>query len=116
MELNSKVAHYVVRFHGHLMTELERKAQRHLFATMKATKGASNEPAQREAPKHKIHSRMLCDEPEVLRLARDGYEQFQLRAAARILGDSADKVFFNYCPLRRIGANPHREAMPLLWA
>jgi hypothetical protein len=51
------------------MTEVERKAQRHLFATMKATKGASDEPAQREAQKHKIHSRMLCDEPEVLLLA-----------------------------------------------
>ena len=49
MELNSQVAHYVVRFHGHLMTEVERKAQRHLFATMKATKGDSDEPAQREA-------------------------------------------------------------------
>ncbi len=98
MELNYVAAHYVVRFHGHLMTEVERKAQRHLLATMKAMKGASDEPAQREAQKHKIQSRLLCDEPEVLRLARDGYEEFQLRAAARILADSADKVFFNYCP------------------
>ncbi len=99
MELNSEVAHYVVRFYGHLMTEVERKAQRHLFATMKAMMGVSDEPAQREAQKDKIHSRMLCDEPEVLCLARDGYEEFQLRAAARILGDSADKVFFNCCPI-----------------
>ena len=98
MEVNSRIAHYVVRFHGHLMTEVERKAQRHLFATMKAMKGASDERAQCEAKKHKIHSRMLCDEPDVLRLARDGYEAFELRVAARILGDSTDKVFFNHCP------------------
>ena len=117
MEVNSRITHYVVRFHGHLMTEVERKAQRHLFATMKAMKGASDERAQCEAKKHKIHSRMLCDEPDVLRLARDGYEAFELRVAARILGDSTDKVFFQPLPhLRRIGANPHREAMPFLRA
>jgi hypothetical protein len=75
MELNSQVAHYVVRFHGHLMTEVERKAQRHLFATMKATKGDSDEPAQREAQTSKTLSRMLCDEPKVLLLATDGYEE-----------------------------------------
>jgi len=98
MELNSQVAHYVVRFHGHLMTDVERKAQRHLFATMKAAKGNSDEPAQLEARRSKTLSRMLCDEPKVLFLARDGYEEFQLRVAARILGDSADKVLFNYCP------------------
>jgi len=81
------------------MTETERKAQRHLFATMKASMGRSDETAQRGAQKHKIHSRMLSTEPDVLRLVKDGYEQFQLTTAARILKDSADKTFLNCCPL-----------------
>jgi hypothetical protein len=98
MELNPQVAYYVVHFHADLMTDVERKAQRHLFATMKATMGRSDETAQREAQNHKIHSRMLSAEPNVLSLAKDGHQQFQLTTAARILRDSADKVFFNCCP------------------
>jgi len=98
MELNPEIAYYVVHYHSHLMTDTEVKAQRHLFATMKATMGRSDEVAQREAQKDKIHSRMLSDEPSVLNLTRDGYERFQLTAAARILRDSADKVLFNCCP------------------
>jgi hypothetical protein len=98
MELNLQIANYVVHFHSHLMTDTEVKAQRHLFATMKATMGRSDEPAQRETQKDKIHSRMLSDEPNVLSLTREGYERFQLTTAARILRDSGDKVLFNYCP------------------
>ena len=64
MELNPEIAHYVVHFHSHLMTEMEVKAQRHLFATLEATMGRSDEAAQREAQKHKIHSRMLTERTE----------------------------------------------------
>jgi hypothetical protein len=99
MELNPQVAYYIVHFHTDLMNDAERKAQRHLFATMKATMGRSDEMAQREAQNDKIHSRMLSNEPNVLSLAKDGYQQFQLTTAARILRDSADKVFFNCCPV-----------------
>lgn len=77
---------------------MSRLRQRHLFATMKATRGRSDETAQREAQNDSIQSRMLSTEPNVLNLAKDGYQQFQLTTAARILRDSADKVFFNYCP------------------
>src|SRR5919197_1208085 len=97
MELNPEIAYYVIRLHGNLMTDIEVKAQRHLFATMKVTMGRSDESTQREAQQHKFHSRMLSNEPDVLSLTRAGYEQFQLTTAARILRDSADKVFFNYC-------------------
>ena len=98
MELTPQAAHYVTRFYAQLMTDMERKAQRHLFGAMKATKGRSDETAQRQAQTHKIYSQMLSDEPSVLRLARAGYEEFEARTAARILRDFGDKVFFNYCP------------------
>ena len=99
MEFNPQLADYVVRYNADLMTEAELKAQRHLFATMKATRGRSDEIAQHEAQKDKFLSRMLSTEPNVLSLAKDGYRQFQLTTAARILRDSADEVFFNRCPV-----------------
>jgi hypothetical protein len=99
MELNPQLAHYVVRYNADLMIDVELKAQRHLFATMKATMGRSDETAQREAQNDKFLSRMLSTEPNVLILAKDGYQQFQLATAARILRDSAGRVFFNHCPV-----------------
>ena len=82
MELNPQVAYYVVHFHAQLMTDTERKAHSQLIATAKAL-DCSDETGLREA----------------LSLANEGYQQFQLTTAARILRDSADKVFFNCCPL-----------------
>ena len=98
MDLNPQVACYILRFYAHLMAEEEWKAHCHLIATLKATKGRSDLAAQREAQNHKFYSRSLSAEPHVLKLARDGYEQFQLTTASRILRDSAQMVFFNRCP------------------
>ena len=98
MKLDLQVAYYILTFHPELMTDEERKAQGHLLVTMKATMGRTDETAQREAQNNKILSGMLCTEPSVLRLAKDGYQKFQLATAARILKDSGDKVFFNRCP------------------
>ena len=85
MELNPEVAYYVVHFHVDLMTDVERKAQGHLFATMKATMGGSDETAQREAQSDSVYSRRLSTDPSVLSLVKDGCQQFQLTTAARIL-------------------------------
>jgi hypothetical protein len=98
MELNAQVAGYVICFYGHFMTDVEWKALNHLIATRKATHGRSDEAAQREAQKHIVYSRALSSEPNVLELARNGHQEFELRTAARILRDFGNKVFFNYCP------------------
>jgi hypothetical protein len=99
MELNREVAHYVVRFHHQFMTDVERRTQRHLFATMKATMGRSDVAAQREAAqKSRIHYKSLSDDPNVLCLAADGYESFELQTAARILQEHRAEIRFNRCP------------------
>ena len=99
MALSPQIAHYVVCFHDHLLSDVERKARRNLFFAIKATRGRSDKGAQREARGHKIYSRMLSDEEDVLRLAKDGYEEFVKRTAARLLRDFGDKISFNYCPV-----------------
>ena len=98
MELNREVAHYIVRFHRRLMTDAERRAQDYLFVVMKATMGRSNIAAQIEARNSKLRSRSLSDDPDVLRLASDGYEAFELRTAKRIFEECGDNVILNCCP------------------
>jgi hypothetical protein len=98
MELNSEIAYYILNFHSQLMTDTERKAQGHLIAmAWKATVQRGDVPAEHEVHGHKF-LRLLSDEPNVLTLTKDGYQQFKLTTAARILRDSGDKVLFNCCP------------------
>ena len=98
MKLTREAAHYVIGFYGSLMTDVERRAQRHLSVTMKATSGRSDVAAQKDAQRSRIHSKFLSEEPNVLRLAANGYEAFALGTAARILQECAAEVRFNRCP------------------
>lgn len=98
MDLNQEAASYVVRWFGHLMTPAEKRAERHLQATMKATRGRSDALAQQEAQKSRMYRRLLSHEPEELDLAAEGYEPFIERTAARIVKERGREVFFNVCP------------------
>ena len=98
MESKLTIAYYVVRWYDHLMTPVERRAQMHLWAAIKATRGRSDAEAQREARKSIVFSRSLSDDADVLRLADAGYEAFVERTAARILDERRSEVFFNRCP------------------
>ena len=98
MDLTPEAAHYVIRFYGYLMTDAERRAQRHLSATMKAELGRSDVAAQKDAQHSRIYSKLLSEDPSVLQLAAHGHEAFVLHTAARILQDCGTEVQFNLCP------------------
>ena len=97
MESKHELNLYVMRWHADFMTDVERRARQHLFATLKATMGRSDITAQQEA-RDSNFSRDLSRDPEVLRLASDGYDAFIERTAARILHDCGAKLSFNRCP------------------
>jgi hypothetical protein len=65
---------------------------------MKATLGQSDREAQEAARNDRIHSRWLSNDPEVLRLAGDGFDAFVERTGERIFQENGDKVFLNCCP------------------
>jgi hypothetical protein len=96
--MSSNQASYAINYYGHLMTKPEKRAYSQLAGTMKATMGRSGLQAQREARSDGKFSRWLCNDPEILRLTRDGYESFVQRTADRILAESREKVFLNCCP------------------
>ncbi len=93
-------AFYLVRYYGYLMTMQERIAYRHLQATAKATHGRTDMAAQSELenssrPNHL--RRMLSDDPEVLRLTKEGLPAFVVATAQRILDENLNKIRFNHC-------------------
>ncbi|MCU1287375.1 MAG: hypothetical protein JWO13_3725 [Acidobacteriales bacterium] len=98
MESKNELNRYVIRWHGDLMNEVERQTQRHLFATLKATMGRSDNAAQSEARKSAVYARMLSNDPEVLHVASQGHDAFVERTAARILAECGSALAFNRCP------------------
>lgn len=99
MELNREVIDYILRYHRHLMTDIERQAEVHLIVTLKTTLGRTDAAAQEEARKSKLdYPSGLSDDPDVLRLARDGYETFRARTTKRLLQDGGEQLTLNCCP------------------
>ncbi|MGE5110722.1 MAG: hypothetical protein ACM3JB_07700 [Acidobacteriaceae bacterium] len=92
------LAKYVFFYYSQFMTEQEKLAFRHLGTTMKATGGQSDLDAQQTVRLDRIRSKWMSDDPEVLRLAADGYDAFITRTAERILRDSRAQIFLNHCP------------------
>ncbi len=71
----------------------EKKALRHHQSTIKLD-GASDVSLTRMYHK----KGWLTDDPAVLNYLKDGYIQFVLTCAERILADHPDEVFLNLCP------------------
>ena len=92
-------ARYVFNNYGRLMTPIEERAFSHLGGTLKATLGRSDRAAQEEVRAGSTHLRkFLSDDPEVLLLARDGYDAFVMQTGQRILKDHRSEIVLNCCP------------------
>jgi hypothetical protein len=107
MELNSHLARYILRFYGSFLTHDERQIQNHFFVALKANEAyrdaevkASKEAQEelKKTGKSIIHYKVVCDDPDVLRIFVD-YEAFQLKTAARIVRENGADVCINVCPL-----------------
>ena len=99
MEASWQLACYIVRYHHDLLIEKERLACRHLLATAKSMQGRSDEAAQLEALKTKLHFRdLLSNEPEILELARGGSESFVMAVGRRLYAEHRDRLTLNFCP------------------
>jgi hypothetical protein len=100
-------AWYAFCFYSHLMTKQERLAYAHLVGTIKATGGRSDADAQEEVRSTSRRASLahasfryewLSDDPEVLRLAKDGYKAFAVSTGERIFRDHRDQIVLNCCP------------------
>ena len=101
--MDSHTAYYLVRYFGHFMTKREHLAHKHLLGTLKVSHGRSDVAAQiaAKARRHQLKD-LFSNDPEVLSLASEGFEAFQLRTAKRIFENHREEIFLNYC--RRCGA------------
>lgn len=82
--MDPSLAFYIFNYYGQFMSPIERLAYRHLAGAIKATRGRSDLAAQAEAKKSLSLASLLSDDPAVLLLAKDGFDQFVLRTGQRL--------------------------------
>ncbi|TSD66150.1 hypothetical protein FFF34_001750 [Inquilinus sp. KBS0705] len=84
-------ADYIITYYSHLLPDSEKMALKHHRNTIKSEGGE-------QLTKMYLKTGRLTDDPLVLNYLSEGYVQFILNCAGKILRDNADKVFFNLCP------------------
>jgi len=99
--LDPRLVSYVMRYYRRFMTKQEHLVAGHLFGTMKVTKGRSDAAAQAEvqAGQRRLNLKeLLSSDPEILKIAHDGYDAFTQRTATRILAEHSEEIYLNHCP------------------
>ena len=77
------------------MTSAERMAIKHTTSTFKLEHSTSD---NKNLTKIYNEKGWLTSDQSVLDLLKDGYDNFELKVANRIIDQNSDKVFFNNCP------------------
>ena len=86
-------ADYIIAYYMELMNLEERKALRHHISTFKLEGTADG-----RLTRMYLKTGWLTDDPLILNYLGEGYVQFTLNCAERILKDNPNEVFFNLCP------------------
>ncbi len=87
-------ADYIIKFYSNLLTLQEAKALRHYRSTIKL-----DNAKDAGLTRMYLKTGWLSDDPQILNYLNEGYVQFTLNCAERILKNNPDKVYFNLCPV-----------------
>ncbi|TWR29940.1 hypothetical protein FPZ43_08805 [Mucilaginibacter pallidiroseus] len=86
-------ADYIITHYPALLTEQEGMALKHRRYTVKFS-----ETNDTGLTRMYLKTGRLTTGPLILDYLKDGYVQFALNCAGRIMKECPEKVFFNYCP------------------
>lgn len=92
--MDKETATYIINFFSNLLTSAEKMAIKHTNSIYKLENSTSDNSNLTRVYREKG---WLTSDLSVLDLLKDGYDKFELNVANRILGQNADKVFFNNC-------------------
>lgn len=117
-------ANYIINYFPRLMTEIERKAKRHFFFSMKLGKPEDyDDIGFFDKQKEFFEKRNgIAPDKKVLKLLENGYSEFVLETAQRIKNETPKEYRINRCPncsfiaktpyvkqCRKCGENWHSE-------
>jgi hypothetical protein len=93
--VDNETAKYVINYFSNLLTSVERMAITHSTSTNKLQHSTSENTILTKIYREKG---WLTSDQSVLDLLKDGYENFEVNVANRIIDQDTEKVFFNNCP------------------
>ena len=93
--MDKETARYIINYFSHLLSSAERMAIKHTTSTYKMAHSTVENP---NLTKFFQEKGWLTSDQSVLDLLKDGYDNFELKVADRILSENPDKVFLNNCP------------------
>lgn len=89
--MDKETINYIINYFSHLMTDDEKAALQYQMYMYKS----SNNEKLREIM---IKKGWIRHTPETDHLLREGYEEFEINVAKRIMNETPEKIFFNNCP------------------
>ncbi|MDQ1161311.1 hypothetical protein QE422_001679 [Chryseobacterium sp. SORGH_AS 447] len=89
--MDQETVRYIINYFSHLMTEDEKLALKYQMYMYKS----SDNEKQREMM---IKKGWIRHTSETDHLFREGYEEFEINVARRIMKETPEKIFFNNCP------------------
>jgi hypothetical protein len=93
--VDNETAKYILTYFSTLLTGAERMAIKHTASSCKLQHSTSDNTSVTKIYKEKG---WLTSDQTVLDLLKDGFDNFELKVAERIVSQNPDKVFFNNCP------------------
>ena len=93
--MDNETARYIINYFSNLLSDHEKMAIKHANSQYKLENTSGD---QVKMGKVYLERNWLTTDQSVLSLLNDGYDQFELNVATRILSQNPSKVFFNNCP------------------
>jgi hypothetical protein len=110
--VNVETANYIIQYFPTLLTEEEKDALRHsnsMFKLLEPEDYNSIEAYNKKAKWFNEHN-LITNDQKTLSLLNEGRELFFIKTAERIVKDSKDKIFFNYCPkCKQLARTPYAK-------
>jgi len=89
--MDKEVIDYIRNYFGNLMTDDEQSALKYHMYTSKTSEDSQMRQMM-------IERGWINQDPEVMKLLKNGYEEFEQNTMKRIMAETPEKVFFNNCP------------------
>jgi hypothetical protein len=93
-KMNQETAKYIIRYFFELLTSNEKMAISHARNALRLHHSTSDTT---DLARIYAEKGWLTKDQSVLDLLKDGYRNFEMNVANRIMSESEDKVFFNNC-------------------
>lgn len=89
--MDKETANYIKSYFSNLMTDDEKLALKYQMYTYKT----EDNPKMR---KMMVDRGWISERPDIKEYLKDGYEEFELNVAKRIMEETPEQVFLNNCP------------------